>query len=147
MQKSIILLLILALIWLFGFPKLTSLAADIQADLSQNQAKQPADTLSLDQQMVQIISEVARQENFDNKDLVIAIARAESRLNPNVIGEIDHRDRGLFQINSHFNPGVSDSCAFDPWCSTRWTISELKAGHSWKWSASKYKWHNYLSNS
>lgn len=150
-EKSVIFLLILALIWQFCFPRVTSLAATIEEEINEIATPEAEDStteataLTREEQMVEIISEVARQEGYENVNLVIAIARAESRLNPNINGEQDKRDRGLFQINRHFNPDVDDQCAYDPWCSTRWTIKELRAGHAWKWNASRYKWGRYYT--
>lgn len=145
-EKSIFLMLILALIWQC-FPKVTSLAQTIEpSELATVQTETSIDILTLETQMIQIIKEVALQENYNHPELVIAIARAESRFNPNIRGEQDKRDRGLFQINSHFNKDVSDQCAFDPVCATQWTIKELKAGHAWKWNASRHGWGKYAYN-
>jgi len=95
---------------------------------------------TIPERMAEIISEVARQENFEDKDLLIRIAKAESGLNPDAIGKVDKSDRGLFQISSYYNKNVSDDCAFDPWCSTKWTINEIKNKNLWKWNASKHNW-------
>lgn len=100
--------------------------------------------LSAKEQVVQIIYEVALQEDYSNPKLLVAIATAEGKLNPLQRGEIDYRDRGLYQINSYHNSHVSDDCAFDSWCSTRWTIQEINEGRIWKWNASRYKWGKYL---
>lgn len=147
--KTVSFLLILVLVWQFSFPRATSFAFYSQ-DLmfifdEKGQEVIDIKVLTQEEKMIQIIAEVARQENFDNHELLIAIAKAESRFNPNIRGEQDPRDRGLYQINSHFNPDVTDECAFDPWCSTQWTIKELEAGHAWKWNASRYKWGHEIS--
>lgn len=58
-----------------------------------------------------------------------AVALAESGGDPSAVGRNDDqwgsRDRGLWQINDHWHPEVSDGCAFDPGCSARaaYTIS------------------------
>jgi hypothetical protein len=145
-EKSAFIMLILAIVWQ-SFPRVTSLAQTLDPnDLANTGATAPAVELTKEERMISIIKGVASQEGYANVNLVIGIAKAESRLNPDIRGEQDKRDRGLYQINSHFNAGVSDECAFDPVCSTRWTINELKAGHAWKWNASKYKWANYAYN-
>lgn len=60
---------------------------------------------------------------------VVAIAMAESGLNTDAVNvnadQWQSRDRGILQINDHWHPEVSDTCAFDPVCSFRsgWTIS------------------------
>jgi hypothetical protein len=139
-EKSVFLMLIFALIWQC-FPKVTSLAQTIEpSELATVQTDTSVDKLTLEDQMISIIKQVALEQNYNHPELVIAIARAESRFNPKIRGEQDKRDRGLFQINSHFNKEVTDECAFDPACATKWTINELKAGHAWKWNASRYKW-------
>ncbi|HXM54533.1 MAG TPA: peptidoglycan DD-metalloendopeptidase family protein [Candidatus Dormibacteraeota bacterium] len=52
-----------------------------------------------------------------------AIALAESGGDPTAVGvnsdQWRSRDRGLWQINDHWHPEVSDACAFDPGCSAR----------------------------
>lgn len=50
-----------------------------------------------------------------------AIALIESALNtqgPDNINTDGSRDRGLFQINNKWHPEVSDTCAYDPVCSS-----------------------------
>ena len=71
-----------------------------------------------------------------------AVAFCESGYRTSVVGVIDKRDRGLFQINSRWNPNVTDKCAFDTECSTRWFVGEVEAGRMWKWEASKHCWSN-----
>jgi len=142
-EKSVFLMLILAIVWQ-SFPRVTSLAQTIDSkELANLVADSQTEPVSAEDKIIAIIREVAKQENYGNPELAIAIARAESRLNPDIRGEADKRDRGLYQINSHFNPEVTDQCAFDPICATKWTIKELKAGRAWKWNASKYKWGKY----
>ncbi|MCX6740188.1 MAG: transglycosylase SLT domain-containing protein [Candidatus Parcubacteria bacterium] len=142
-EKSAILMLTLALIWQC-FPRITSLAQTIEPNtLSTVQVAVSQQSLSVEDQIITLITKISEEENFKNPGLVIAIARAESRFNPKIRGESDKRDRGLYQINSHFNAEVTDECAFDPECATRWTIKELEAGHAWKWNASKSGWGRY----
>jgi murein DD-endopeptidase MepM/ murein hydrolase activator NlpD len=58
-----------------------------------------------------------------------AVALAESAGDPAAVGvnqdQWRSRDRGLWQINDHWHPEVSDACAFDPGCNARaaYTIS------------------------
>lgn len=94
---------------------------------------------TLQERTTEIIAEVARQENFKGKDLLIRIAKAESSLNPDAIGKIDKDDWGLYQINQRHNP-IGEKCAFCVWCSTRWVINEINNGNLWKWNASKHNW-------
>ncbi len=87
----------------------------------------------------QIIAVISSQEDFDDK-LLQNIARCESGWIYNKRGKVDPRDRGTFQINSRWNPSVSDEQADNPWFATRWTINEIKEGRLWKWQASEYCW-------
>jgi len=52
-----------------------------------------------------------------------AVALAESGGDPAEVGtnqdQWHSRDRGLWQINDHWHPEVSDACAFDPACNAR----------------------------
>jgi len=95
---------------------------------------------TMNERMTEIIAEVARQEKFKDKNLLIKIAKAESGFNPDIRGKIDSRDIGLFQINSYWNNDVGEECSFDPWCSTRWVINEINIGNLWKWNTSKHNW-------
>lgn len=63
-----------------------------------------------------------------------ALITCESRWNPeakliNKGGKLGI-DRGLWMINDKFHPEVSNSCAFDPACSTKAAIKILKK-HGW----------------
>ncbi|WP_220199441.1 transglycosylase SLT domain-containing protein [Ktedonospora formicarum] len=53
-------------------------------------------------------------------DVIVAIAHAESSLNPkNCNVNSDSRrtlDRGILQINNYWHSEVTDACAFDPQC-------------------------------
>jgi len=72
----------------------------------------------------------------------IAVASAESSLNPSaklVNSDQWHSvDRGLYQINDHWHPEVSDSCAYDATCNTRAALS-ISGGSNWT------PWHTYTS--
>ena len=89
--------------------------------------------------IVETIKRVAKEEGVD-PNLLIAIARCESSLRPGARGIVDKRDRGLYQISSLHNPEVSDECAFNVECSTRWVAGQIKSGNLWKWKASSKCW-------
>jgi hypothetical protein len=89
--------------------------------------------------IVETIKRVAKEEGVD-PNLLIAIAKCESSLRPGARGRVDKRDRGLYQISSLHNPEVSDECAFDVECSTRWVARQIKSGNLWKWKASSKCW-------
>lgn len=65
---------------------------------------------------------LAMQAGFSGRSLdeVIAVAHAESSLNPkNCLVNNDKLhtiDRGILQINNHWHSEVSDACAYDPAC-------------------------------
>lgn len=45
-------------------------------------------------------------------------------------------DRGLWQINRRWHPGVSDACAYDVECSTRYAYRLSNGGWNWRpWAA------------
>lgn len=54
------------------------------------------------------VAEIARNAGFPDKEIPMAveIARLESGFDPNKEGVLDPRDKGLYQINSHFHPEV-----------------------------------------
>jgi len=89
--------------------------------------------------VIETIKRVAKEEGVD-PNLLISIAKCESSLRPRARGMVDKRDRGLYQISSLHNPEVSDECAFDVECSTRWVARQIKSGNLWKWKASSKCW-------
>lgn len=76
---------------------------------------------------------IASSPDFDSQ-LLIRLAFLESSLNPKAVGDGHFNSRGLYQISKHYHPEVSDECAFDITCSTRWTIQQLKAGRGHWWT-------------
>ena len=76
---------------------------------------------------------IIRELGGVHTEYLLKLAMCESSMRPDVRGEVDSRDRGLFQINSRWNPDVTDECAFDVRCATEWTIGELEANRAWKW--------------
>lgn len=90
------------------------------------------------------IRDVALMAGFKGDSLVTAIAVAleESGGNPDAVNvnkdKYRSRDRGLWQINDHWHPEVSDAIAFDPTqaAAAAYTISHQ--GSNWSaWSAVK----------
>ena len=89
----------------------------------------------------QIIRRVAKDEGVD-PDLAFRVAKCESGLNP---GAVNHNtngsvDRGLYQINTKWHPGVGVDIAFEVEPSIRFFCKALKAGHLNWWDASKKCW-------
>jgi len=70
----------------------------------------------------------------------VAVAWHESRGDPQATNSVGNTpagsvDRGMWQFNSHWHPEVTDTCAFDPACSTAAAHALwLKSGWS-PWSA------------
>ncbi|HEY9828932.1 MAG TPA: hypothetical protein V6D26_00025 [Stenomitos sp.] len=82
----------------------------------------------------------AREAGYTDVSVVLAVSFCESSWNEKAVGKVDKRDRGVFQINSRWNPDVTDECAFDAECSTKWFINELNNNRLWKWKASQPCW-------
>jgi len=76
---------------------------------------------------------IASAPDYDSQ-LLIRLAFLESSLNPDAVGDGFYNSRGLYQISEHYHPQVSDECAFDPVCSTQWTVRQLKAGNGHWWT-------------
>lgn len=72
-------------------------------------------------------------------DPVVAvwIVKHESQFDPSRTGD-DGNSRGLWQISRVWHPEVSDRCAFDAVCSTRWSLAHIKAGHAKEWSTYRF---------
>jgi hypothetical protein len=56
--------------------------------------------------------------SYDEKVKAFDIIKCESNWNVYAIGD-DGASRGLWQIHNHYNPDVTNACAFDVYCSTR----------------------------
>ena len=64
----------------------------------------------------------------------VAVAKAESSFRPtitNTVGNAHGIDRGLWQINSHWHPEVSASCALSASCNARAAARISSKGASW----------------
>lgn len=80
------------------------------------------------------IRQLAKDNNFQWEDYLIRLAYCENdTLTPGRRGDIDPRDRGVFQINSFWHPEVSDECAFDVKCATEWTMWRINSGYQYEW--------------
>jgi cell division protein YceG involved in septum cleavage len=81
-------------------------------------------------EVTETIHKVADEMDYDAPRWLTRLAFCESSLNPQAKNKSGAR--GLFQIMpSHKD--VSDDCAFDVECSTRWTIKQLTNGHASWW--------------
>ena len=75
--------------------------------------------------MTELAALVSRHFPPEARVVAVAVSWHESRGNPAALNDKNNtpagsRDRGLWQINDYWNPSVTDSCAFDPECSTAW---------------------------
>lgn len=69
---------------------------------------------------------------------MVAVARCESNLNPNAVGDLDLGvSRGLYQISRRWHPEVSDAQAFDPDFAAEWAAQRFAAGYAREWTCSK----------
>ena len=107
----------------------------IQTNESQEEFK-PEEIIHIKESPEEIIHRLAIENELDPQ-VLINIARCESKFDPKIRGRVNNQDKGLWQINSYHNPSVTDKCAFDSVCSTEWAIKEIKAGRMWKWQCAK----------
>lgn len=70
------------------------------------------------------------------------IVSHESQFDPTKKGD-DGQSRGLWQISRVYHPEVSDKCAFDIECSTRWSLNHIIAGHIQEWSTWRLRYKLY----
>lgn len=88
------------------------------------------------------IREIAVEEDFKWADYAVRLTECESSHNPqktNTEGNYppDSIDRGLWQINNYWHYEVSDECAYDLDCSTRWSMNYIKNGNQKEWVCDK----------
>lgn len=96
-----------------------------------------------------LIRQKARENNL-NEEKVIFIAKCESQINPNALGDGNlsckktnkpMRSRGIWQINECGHPEISDEQAFDKNWSTDWAMNIFKKGgelKEWRICTQKY---------
>ncbi len=95
----------------------------------------------------------ARSAGFSGLNLVIivAIARAESGLDPKAVNCNNPGgtcDRGIVQINNYWHPEVSDACAYNIYCAMKAAYAISKNGSDFSpWTTYKNKsYAAYLSS-
>ncbi len=92
--------------------------------------------------MTELARVVTRYFPPEARATAVAIAWHESRGNPAALNDKNNtpagsRDRGLWQINDHWNPSVTDACAFDPECSTAYAAQLYKSSGWQPWATFK----------
>ena len=89
---------------------------------------------------VSIYEQISDITGGQNVDVLYNLAKCESGLRVYAVGinsdKAGSYDRGFYQINNYWHPEVSDSCAFDFVCSTRWTNNMIKQGELSQWVCS-----------
>lgn len=85
------------------------------------------------------IKKIARDENFKWIDFLLQLGCCESSLKLNARNDNGYygKDRGIFQINNFFHPEVSDECADNLECSTKWTMWMINSGRQHEWVCNK----------
>ncbi len=88
------------------------------------------------------LAQLVVNQKFAQPDIAIAIILAESGGNAGATHTEGNTppsiDRGLWQINSKWHPEVTDTCAFDPACSTQAAFAISKGGTDYtQWTAYK----------
>lgn len=70
------------------------------------------------------------------------IVAHESQYTTNRLGD-DGNSRGLWQISKIYHPEISDACAFNVECSTKWSLSQILKGKIMEWSTwrFRFKWY------
>lgn len=88
-----------------------------------------------------LIRKIAKEEGVD-PDLAVRVAKCESNLDYKAINinTDGSRDRGLYQINSKWHPGVSDEDAFNPITATHFFCKAFKNGNLSWWNATRKCW-------
>lgn len=77
-----------------------------------------------------------------NPLVAVWIVSKESQWRPEALGD-DGQSRGLWQISKKYHPEVSDKCAFDYQCSTKWSLKQILKGKVHEWSTIRFcrKWY------
>jgi len=84
----------------------------------------------------QYVQKKARDAGVDPR-VAEWIVSHESRHHPDATGD-GGESRGLWQINKEWHPEVSDACAYNVPCSTRWSLERIRDGYVDEWSTWKY---------
>ena len=89
---------------------------------------------------INVRSYVERAARDEGVDPTVAewIVSHESGHRPDATGD-GGDSRGLWQINRVYHPEVSDRCAYDVKCSTRWSLRRIMEGYVDEWSTWKYR--------
>jgi len=84
-----------------------------------------------------VIRKVAKEEGFEDVDLLLRIAKCESSFNACAKNGVSSAT-GLYQILDMHGLSVEERC--NPEIATRWTINKINKGGLNAWNASKHCW-------
>lgn len=90
------------------------------------------------------VRRLAKEANFQWVEYLVALMECENLRFPgdfldpnrdNVTGNnpANSTDRGLFMINNYWHYEISDDCAHDIECSTKWTMKRITDGYQHEW--------------
>lgn len=120
-DKTFIMLIIFSLLFLFGVLIASQIANAWSVD-------NPA-------HIEEYIYYLSAKEQI-NVSKVLAIARCESKINKDAIGD-NGKSFGVFQIHLPSHPTITKEQALNPWFNISWSIDRMKEG-KWKmWSCYK----------
>jgi len=85
----------------------------------------------------ELITNVAKEEGFEDVDLLLRIAKCESSFNACAKNGVSSAT-GLYQILDMHGLSVEERC--NPEIATRWTINKINKGGLNAWNASKHCW-------
>jgi hypothetical protein len=102
------------------------------------QPSAPSVTVAANRQGVEgQIRQIAEEWDFPYQDYLVRLAKCESGLNPKALGDGMFKSRGIFQISKFYHPNISDECAYDVECATKFTIEKINAGQQGLWSCDR----------
>ncbi len=89
------------------------------------------------------IRRIAKEMDFKWTNYLVKLAKCENstlnRLKTNQKGNYPKNsiDRGIFMINDYWHKEITDECAFNIECATRWTIERINAGYQTEWACNE----------
>ena len=102
------------------------------------QPSAPSVTMAVNRQGVEgQIRQIAEELDFQYQDYLVRLAKCESGLNPKALGDGFFKSRGVFQISKFYHPLVSDACAYDVECATKFAIEKINLGQQGLWSCDR----------
>lgn len=118
----------------------TPITPDTASHTSFPQAEDRTDLRLVNAERIRLI---AQDEGFKWPTYLVNMACHEGWLEEKTINDKGNTpsnsiDRGLYGINNYWHSEVSDECAFDLDCATRWTIGRINDGYQKEWMADTF---------